>query len=333
MPRKSSRNVDKQVQKILSVIFCLIAGLVLSFFGLGEKLQLPGDPFDNDPAFQSASIDLPVVEDRIRIATFNIQVFGQSKLDKARVIRVLSRLIQQFDVVAVQEIRSEKQDVIPRFLNIVNHDGANYDYVISERLGRTVSKEQYAFLFNADRIEIDRSSAATLHQFQDQLHRPPFVAKFRARGAASKSPFTFTLVNLHTDPDETRKELNALDDVLDYVRAADPLEDDVILLGDFNVDRKRFGELGDVPHLVSVPVATPTNTRKTEQYDHITFDKFLTSEFTGRADVYDLGARFGMTLEEALEVSDHLPVWAEFEVEEHEYGRSIASPEAKSLSL
>ncbi|MEX0726690.1 MAG: endonuclease/exonuclease/phosphatase family protein [Planctomycetaceae bacterium] len=327
MPRKNSRKAEKRVQKLLSVIFCLIAGLVLSFYGIDQKLQQPAEPVDDDPAFLSASVDLPVAEDRIRIASFNIQVFGRSKLNKARVIRVLSRLIQQFDVVAVQEIRSEEQDVIPRFLSIVNRDGANYDYVISERLGRTASKEQYAYLFNADRIEVDRGSAVTLHQFQSRLHRPPFVAKFRARGSASKRPFTFTLVNLHTDPDETRKELNALDDVIDYVRDADPSEDDVLLLGDLNVDRKHFGELGQMPHLQSVPVSQPTNTRRTEQYDHITFDALSTTEFTGRADVYDLPKRFGMSLEEALEVSDHLPIWAEFDVEEHQFEKSIARPD------
>ncbi|MDA0834130.1 MAG: endonuclease/exonuclease/phosphatase family protein [Planctomycetota bacterium] len=327
MPRKSSRQAEKRVRKLLSVIFCLIAGLILSFYGFDQKLQLPMPPVADDPAFSSASIDLPVIEDRIRIASFNIQVFGQSKLNKARVMRVLARLVQQFDVVAVQEIRSEAQDVIPRFLKIVNHDGANYDYVISERLGRTVSKEQYAFLFNADRIAVDRRSATTLHQFQSRLHRPPFVAKFRTLVSTSNAPFTFTLVNLHTDPDETRKELNALDDVIDYVREADPHEDDVLLLGDLNVDRKHFGELGQIPHLKSVPENQTTNMRRTEQYDHITFDALSTTEFTGRAEVYDLPRRFGMTLEEAIEVSDHLPIWAEFDVDEHQFNKSIARPD------
>ncbi|MFN0198201.1 MAG: endonuclease/exonuclease/phosphatase family protein [Planctomycetaceae bacterium] len=327
MPRKSSRKSEKHVRKLLSVIFCLIIGLVMSFYGLDQHQQNKTDEsLPDDPRFSSASIDLPVIPDRIRVASFNIQVFGQSKLNKARVIRVLSRLIHQFDVVAVQEIRSDSQDVVPRFLSIVNHDGGNYDYVISDRLGRTTSKEQYAFLYNADRIEVDRQSLSTLHQFQNRLHRPPFVAKFHVRGTASKQPFTFTLVNLHTDPDETRKELNALDDVIDFVRTADPQEDDVILLGDLNVDRKHFGELGQMPHLQSVPISKPTNTRQTAQYDHITFDALSTTEFTGRADVYDLPARFGMSIEETLEVSDHLPIWAEFDIEEHQIEKSIAQP-------
>jgi len=54
---------------------------------------------------------------------------------------VLSRIIKRYDVVAIQEVRSQGQDVIPALLNLVNDADTSYDYVISERLGRTVSKE------------------------------------------------------------------------------------------------------------------------------------------------------------------------------------------------
>ena len=39
-------------------------------------------------------------------------------------------------------------------------------------------------------------------------------------------------------------------------------------------------------------------------------------EFTGTCGVFDLMAEFGLSVDEALKVSDHLPVWAEFSVRE-----------------
>src|SRR5262249_28234830 len=42
----------------------------------------------------------------VKLATFNIQVFGRSKLDKPEVMQVLAETVRKFDLVAIQEIRS-----------------------------------------------------------------------------------------------------------------------------------------------------------------------------------------------------------------------------------
>ena len=40
--------------------------------------------------------------DTISIASFNIQVFGQSKLKKADAMEVLAQIVRRFDVIAIQ---------------------------------------------------------------------------------------------------------------------------------------------------------------------------------------------------------------------------------------
>jgi hypothetical protein len=55
-----------------------------------------------------------------------------------------------------------------------------------------------------------------------------------------------------------------------------------------------------------------TNTRGTKQYDNVLFSELATTEYTGRWGVFDMVRQFNLTVEEALEISDHLPVWAEF---------------------
>jgi endonuclease/exonuclease/phosphatase family metal-dependent hydrolase len=259
----------------------------------------------------------------IRIATFNIQVFGQSKLEKPEVMKVLAATIRRFDVVAIQEVRSTDQDVLPRFVAMINADGSQYDFVIGPRLGRTSSKEQYAFVFDTTRIAVDPQSIYTISDPQDLLHREPFVARFQALGPSPGEAFTFTLVNIHTDPDEAEQELDALDDVFRIVQNQG--EDDVILLGDLNVDDRHFGELGVLPGIAWVISGQPTNTRRTKQYDNVVFDSRATIEYSGASGVFELQSEFALTLDQALEVSDHLPVWAEFSPYENQPGRALAS--------
>jgi endonuclease/exonuclease/phosphatase family metal-dependent hydrolase len=259
----------------------------------------------------------------VRIATFNIQVFGQSKLDKPEVMDVLARTVRRFDVVAIQEVRSSDQNVLPQFVDLINADGSRYDFVIGPRLGRTSSKEQYAFVFDTTRIAIDRQSIYTMADPQDLLHREPLIARFQTLGPTPGAAFTFTLVNIHTDPDETDQELDALDDVFRIAQSQG--EDDMILLGDLNVDDRHLGQLGELPGIAWVISGQPTNTRRTKQYDNLVFDSRATVEYTGVAGVFDLQSEFALTTDQALEVSDHLPVWAEFSPYENQPGRALAA--------
>ena len=117
----------------------------------------------------------------ISIATFNIQVFGTSKLQNTVVMQRLVHIVRQLDLVAIQEVRSTDDGVIPSFVQMINSDGSRYHYVIGPRLGRTSSKEQYAFVYNTDRVEVDPNSVLSMDDPSDLLHREPLLARFRAR--------------------------------------------------------------------------------------------------------------------------------------------------------
>lgn len=248
----------------------------------------------------------------IRIASFNIQVFGTSKLDKPEVVEVLCRIVRNFDVVAIQEIRSADTTLIAQFVSRINAAGRAYDAVTGPRLGRTSSKEQYAFIFDTHRVEIDPTAVYTVNDPDDLLHREPLVAAFRARGPPSNQAFTFSLINVHTDPDETETELDALADVFQAVRNDGRHEDDIILLGDLNVDDAHLGDLGLMSDITWVISGVPTNTRRTRQYDNILFQRPATVEYAGRAGVFDFATEYQLSIAAALAVSDHMPVWAEF---------------------
>jgi endonuclease/exonuclease/phosphatase family metal-dependent hydrolase len=249
----------------------------------------------------------------IRIATFNIEKFGDAKARKPYVMATLANIIHNFHIVAIQEIRTQDSYFIDNFLRTyVNQNGRLYDKVIGPRLGRTNSKEQYAILFDTAAIEVNPRSIFTVNDPDDLLHREPLVAMFRVRGPPPQQAFTFVLVNIHTDPDETKTELDALAQVYQAVRRVSGGEDDIILLGDLNVDDRHLGELGRLDGIRPIVRDKYTNTRQNAQYDNIVIHQPSTAEFTGRWEVFNFGRHFGLTLDQALEVSDHFPVWAEF---------------------
>lgn len=248
----------------------------------------------------------------IHIASFNIQVFGTAKMKKPQVVQVLVDVVRRFDVVAIQEVRCKEDTLIPEFVAQVNATGRHYDFVIGPRLGRTSSKEQYTFVFDRDRIEVDRGAVYTVADPQDKFQREPTVARFRVRGVPPEQAFTFALADIHTEPDEAKNEMDALADAYVGIQRNGWNEDDIILLGDLNSDEYHLGRMGQLPGIAHVVTGTTTNTRHTHMYDNILFDGRTTREYTGRWGVFDLEGAYHLTQQQALEVSDHFPVWGEF---------------------
>ncbi len=250
--------------------------------------------------------------DALLICSFNIQVFGESKLAKPEVVEVLARVVRMFDIVAIQEVRAKSDSVVPTFVQAVNADGSRYHWVIGPRLGRTVSKEQYTFVYDTARVEVDPSSVGTAPNPGDKMHRPPMFARFRTRANPPESAFTFWMVDIHTDPDEVPQEVDALADVFVAMQHARPDEDDVILLGDLNAAPNQFGRITQIPNIGWAVSGTTTNTRRNKTYDNIIFSRAATAEYLGRWGVLDLQSTFRLSLDDALKVSDHNPVWAAF---------------------
>jgi endonuclease/exonuclease/phosphatase family metal-dependent hydrolase len=248
------------------------------------------------------------------IGSFNLKRLGPSKVGDAWVMERLAAVVQQFDVIALQEITSLDQRTLPRLVEVINSGGAQYSYVISDRIGRSSSyMEQYAFVYDTTRVRSGAEYTYVVDDSRDVLHREPFVGRFQT---ISQNPFGFTLINMHTDPDEISWELDVLADVFVNVRQYEYPEDDVILLGDLNAAPGNLQKLEQIPGFVPLINDIPTNTRQNKTLDNIMVDRNSTREFTGRAGTINLETMFGVELADAERLSDHLPVWAEFSINE-----------------
>ena len=263
---------------------------------------------------------VPAGKNTIRIATFNFGPLDRNKIGKPQVVNRLAQVIRRFDVVAVQDIQARNQAILAQLLEQVNADGRHYHYVVDPGVDQDVVHQYSALLFDRATIQVDRSTVCLVSDAEGRLRHPPLVAAFRARGPEPRQAFTFTLINVHVDAEQADAEVDLLDDVFRAVRDDGRSEDDIIMLGSLGVDDRHLGQLGQVANLTCAVFGMPTTTRGTEAGDNLLFDFRATREFTGKAGVVDLMRELGLSMQETLEMSAHLPVWAEFSV--YEGGRT-----------
>ncbi len=262
----------------------------------------------------SASFEPPSrpVRPTFRIATFNLDGLDETKLNTLRISDVLERLLPRFELIALEGLRGKNQGLLVRLMERINAAGARqYDFATCPTQQRDGIEHYSAFVFDRTALEIDRSM---LHFVEDPLGRfrhKPLVGAFRVRGLDPAQAFTFTLVAVETNPQQPALELDLLADVYRTLRDDKRNEDDIIILGDLQADENHLGRLGNFLGMTAVITNAPTTTRGTQLVDNILFDRRATSEFTGRAEVVDLMREFDLTIEQAQEISTHLPIWAE----------------------
>jgi hypothetical protein len=79
------------------------------------------------------------VNPTLLIGSFNIQVLGRAKLSSPDIAGILVDIAGRFDLLAIQELRSTEQGLIPWFVEQINARGHNYQYIVGPRQGYTVS--------------------------------------------------------------------------------------------------------------------------------------------------------------------------------------------------
>jgi deoxyribonuclease-1-like protein len=223
------------------------------------------------------------------------------------------RLLPRFDLVALQGVRGKNRGVLIRLVEQINAAcGRTYDIATCPTQQRDSLEHYSAFLFDSGRIEVDRSAVRFIEDRLGRIRIKPLVGFFRVRGPDPAEAFTFKLINVETDPEHTSVELDILADVFRAVRDADTKEDDIILLGDLQSDDKHLGQLGKLLGVTAMLSGVPTTARGANLMDNILLDPRATGEFTGRVEVVDMMRQFELTLPGTQEISEHLPIWAEF---------------------
>jgi endonuclease/exonuclease/phosphatase family metal-dependent hydrolase len=264
------------------------------------------------PPSQSSIAQPPLLRaPTIKIASFNLQHFGHHKVENPFVAETVIKVIRQFDVIALQEICTQQQDLVATVIDRVNQTGLRYDYVIGPRVGTGDNLEQFAFVFNTQTIETDRDQLYSVEDPDNLLLRDPLVGWFRAKQSDAQKAFTFTLVNVHCSSERADAELRLLPELVQSIRRDGRDEDDVILAGDFGADALSMAYLRQKGFTVTL-TETPSLVTGSQTPDNLVLTSKATDEYIGRAGTLDFLRKSNLSIDQALQVSDHLPVWAEF---------------------
>ncbi|MDR1575399.1 MAG: endonuclease [Treponema sp.] len=246
----------------------------------------------------------------VKIMSFNIQIFGVSKMAKPEVVAILTDIISRADIIAIQELRSAGIEPVEQFMALLPE---KYSYVIGPREGRSSSKEQFWIIYNAALFTV--LGQETWAGETDIFERNPLGVYFK-----SSDNFDFILVNNHIRPGSAEAEINALPEIVDYYRDLWN-EPDVLVVGDFNADGQYYDEVllekifDESAYKIIIGNEYDTTTNANDNtYDRFIITSSAIENYTGNFGVirYDELYDFSQYGIEPKEVSDHYPVWAEF---------------------
>lgn len=258
-----------------------------------------------------------------RVATFNIKVFGDTKMSNATVVAELVNLFQDYDMVAVQEIKDIDEEVPYLFLNELNgvagqenltNQTMEWKMVLSERSGMQDddknSQEQYAYYYRPTVFTSLDNGTLYDDSTNDSFQREPFLATFMLLDTNGEETGTdIVFVNIHTKPTLAVEELGALGDVLSWAQTNYSEDDDYVILGDFNGDCSyaSYNELVDLSissenYTWLIPDDADTTVGNSRcAYDRIVTSSQLDERLTGQWGIDE-------TVSSGA-VSDHKPVW------------------------
>jgi deoxyribonuclease-1-like protein len=313
--KKRRKKTSFTILAVLVLLLLLFAGYIYAIKNpsiIGKIPKVTGKL--SEPTSTAPVVTVTTSDGTIKVGAFNLQAFGTTKASKPEVMGVLSKIIRNYDVIAVEEIRDASQTALPKLKDTVNSmGGPQYDYVVGERLGRTTSKEQYAYIYNTQTMQVI-GTPYTYPDSNDMFQREPYVAEFKAKNGN----FNFVLITIHTDPDTATQEINDLPKVVEDAKSRFQGEGDFIVMGDLNADCSYFKEDSQSPLKSSdyywlTNNSVDTTTKSTDcTYDRIIITTPAKADFIGDSGVFRFDTAYNLTYNATIAVSDHYPVYAEF---------------------
>lgn len=293
-------------------------------------------------------IPLKKLDKNLLIATWNIRAFGdltkkwksESKDSPKRdyhSINAIAEILKRFDVIAVQEVKANLR-ALRYTMKLL---GENYGFILTDvNQGKVGNDERMAYIFDTRRVQLSGLACELTVPTEwlnnekglanEQFVRSPYAVSFKSNNQ------TFILVTLHIlYGDKSKDRINELKGIAKWLRswASDTyaFHQNLIALGDFNIDvrgdvlNQTFINEGlYIPPQLADQKVTRSIFDETKYYDQIAWFKdiqgvnnlnmnFITGgnfNFVNKA----LINRFLTKQSLSFMLSDHLPLWAEFEL-------------------
>ncbi|RMA57273.1 endonuclease/exonuclease/phosphatase family protein [Ulvibacter antarcticus] len=306
-----------------------------------ENLAELSNDLDNHLPFKK-------IDKNVMIASWNIRAFGNltrkwesdntdSPKRDLHSILCISEIIKRFDVIAVQEVKAN----IRALRDTMKLLGSNWSLILTDvTKGSAGNGERMAYIFDTRRVQLSGLACELVipkewkygiddDAMEDQFVRTPYAVSFKSNET------TFILVTVHIK--YGKKSIDRIGELKAIARwmtnwASDinAYHQNLILLGDFNINER--GDLLDktflseglyVPEQLQKPEITRSIFNTSKYYDQIAWFNSsknipkLSMEFItgGNYDFVPIALKSRNLSKRKLSfmLSDHYPLWAEFE--------------------
>ncbi|WP_158497851.1 endonuclease/exonuclease/phosphatase family protein [Pseudoxanthomonas suwonensis] len=295
---------------------------------------------------QAAGLPPRRTDANVIVGTWNLQKFGGfhpawtenpgSPKRNLRCLALIAEVIRGFDVIALQEVQRDTSAL--RYL-MEHFLGSHWAVLLTDvTAGDKGNSERLAYLYDTRRVVLSGLSGEIVLPLApagvpEQFDRTPYIAGFRA----GQEHFTLLTVHIRYGalPANRLPELQqfahyAARELRERTRTGQSREEpNLLVLGDFNIDRRQGNPLFDafvetglwVPEALQA-VRTTTG-KRAKHYDQIAW--FQGEDFglrpSGLAGTIDFaGAVFQELAQTQVSprISDHLPLWIEFSTDRSE---------------
>ena len=251
-------------------------------------------------------------QEQISLISWNIRDFGRTK--NSEELDRMANILRDADIVAIQEVVSGYggAQAVAKLADNLNRKGAKWDYVISNPTHSSkYVTERYAFIWKTKNIKI-KNRGELITELDSLVDREPFFLDFFIKGQK------LTVLNFHSRPHDKNPEAE-ITAITQYLLGLD-IKSPLILAGDFNVNEKGsvFTPLKEAGFKASIvnKKTTLKSVCKNNVYVNHAIDNIFYSEQISKLEgkVVDF-VKFCENLISARQLSDHLPVLLEFEID------------------
>jgi hypothetical protein len=276
------------------------------------------------------------------IGTWNIRGFGRifeewtensgSPKRNLRSLALIAEVVRQLDVVAIQEV---KRDISGLQILVQEFLGPSWGLMLSDvTSGSAGNSERLAFIYDKRRVQPSGLAGEIVLPPapggvpSEQFARTPYIVGFQTPGES------FALLTTHIKyghiPKDRIGELRSLarhiaEEIRERSKIGTAEENNLIVLGDFNIDKRQNNPLFDA--FVSTGLVVPpelTGLKTTYGTDPKFYDQIawfmgeLDLPYNDCAGVIDFSGSVYKELslrQMSFRVSDHFPLWAEFNLD------------------
>lgn len=265
------------------------------------------------PKFESPKLSNSTA---ISLVSWNIRHLGRTKTEDD--IHQIANLLRNFDIVAIQEVVAKDPagaQAVAKIVDELNRMGTQWDYQISDPTNSPTvyHSERYAFLWKPSRVKIVHRAYLD-KELEDICYREPFIAAFKAKGKSTP----FYVVNYHSRKYNDKPE----EEIIHFIDYPERLQSNRILIaGDFNLNENHavwrpIYHKGFQNALFNQKTTLKVKCKNSDYLAHSIDNIYFTPGIEKiRAESIDFIENCE-NLERAREISDHLPVFIQFQINE-----------------